>query len=69
MTATKCRDCDRPIKSRESQDRERGSRCWREHRKALGQLAKTAGRGRRDWAKDMPGQEELQLEEVADGDL
>jgi len=66
VTTTTCRDCHRPISDPESQARERGSHCWREHRAALGIApAKTLGHGRRTWVKDMPGQEELDIEEAA----
>lgn len=63
MTATKCRDCDRPITDPKSQARERGSQCQRDHLAALGiAVAKTLGHGRRNWAPDMPGQEHLELD-------
>jgi hypothetical protein len=60
VTAT-CRDCHRPIRSPEALLHERGSQCWRDHLAALGLPAKTLGRGRRNWAPDMPGQELLGL--------
>jgi hypothetical protein len=65
VTAAKCRDCDRPISSLKALAVERGSQCQRDHLAALGLPAKTLGRGRRDWVADMPGQQELQLEETA----
>jgi hypothetical protein len=62
MTTTKCRDCHRPISSREAVAHERGSQCWREHLATLGlKPAKTIRCGRRAWAAAMPGQEELEL--------
>lgn len=63
MTAKTCRDCHRPIRSLEAQLHGRGSQCQREHLAKLGLPAKTLGRGRRNWAAVMTGQEELQLEE------
>jgi hypothetical protein len=63
MTTTKCRDCHRPITDPASRERGRGSQCWQDHLATLGTVpVKTLGRGRRDWAAVMPGQEELQLE-------
>jgi hypothetical protein len=59
VTAPKCRDCRRPLTTRESQERERGSKCWRAHRAALRLPTVLLGGGRRDWAKEMPGQETL----------
>jgi hypothetical protein len=60
MTAKTCRDCHRPIRSREAQLHGRGSQCQREYVAGLGLPAKTLGRGRRNWAADMPGQELLE---------
>ena len=62
MTATKCRDCRRPITDPESKARERGSQCQQDYLAALGLPARTLGHGRRNWAKDMPGQELLEVE-------
>lgn len=66
MTATKCRDCDRPISDPVSKMRERGSQCWLDHLAKLGTVpVKTLGRGRRNWAAVMTGQEELEPEEAS----
>jgi hypothetical protein len=62
VTAKTCRDCHRPISSREAQLHGRGSQCQRDYLATLGVPAKTLGYGRRSWAKDMPGQEHLELD-------
>lgn len=61
MTPPECRKCRRAIGDPGKFDGF-GPKCWRAHLAALGRPAKTLGRGRRDWAADMPGQELLDIE-------
>jgi len=64
VTAAECRSCHRPIRDAVAHDG-LGPKCFRKHLAALGLVVKTLGRGRRNWNPDMPGQEELDLQETA----
>jgi hypothetical protein len=67
MTAEKCRDCHRPLRAPESQERERGSKCWRAHRATFNPQSAALGNRRRTWVPDMPGQETLEDEQPGGG--
>jgi hypothetical protein len=61
MKPPTCRKCHRPIGDTEKYHGW-GPKCWRKVNPTLDKPTKPLGRGRRNWATDMPGQELLDIE-------